>query len=281
MIARTSNAGENWEKIYDTTGFGNEIISLSLINDSTIYAHGLNPLLTTNAGKDWIKTSNPCFDNNVTYLDQLIKFSNDYIIARSSIYYIIKYSGNMILQSPQIISPKIVDALPLDFELEWTPVEGADRYHLEIVQRDGVPFDSIRPPVNFDTTLFFSDSNITITNYKLTGTGYFKEYSCRLRAINNSQSSPWLAKVFTTQENVGVNESKNTTDLIYINPNPVSDFLYIKSLKENPFDKIQIFSTLGIKVFESELIEKIDVSNLSLGLYIIKIGNKINKFMKI
>ena len=66
---------------------------------------------------------------------------------------------------------------------------------------------------------------------------------------------------------------------IKISPNPVIDFLQINSEKE--IDKIEIFSTLGLKVLETEWKEKIDVSGLSPGIYFVKIGNAMNKFIKL
>ena len=86
--------------------------------------------------------------------------------------------------------------------------------------------------------------------------------------------------------------------LVY--PNPVTDFITIHfSNKElQPFaaeDNLQIFDVLGIEVGQSSLIDntsynnsqagmldllKIDVSHLPAGVYFIRFGNKIEKFVK-
>jgi hypothetical protein len=58
----------------------------------------------------------------------------------------------------------------------------------------------------------------------------------------------------------------------------VFDCLQIISTK---IDRIEIFSSIGLKVIDSDFKEKIDVSILQSGLYFIRIGNKINKFIKI
>ena len=79
--------------------------------------------------------------------------------------------------------------------------------------------------------------------------------------------------------NTDVDEKFKTIEDFYILPNPVSDFLIITSNQE--IGKIEIFSALGLKVHESEWSERIDVSGLSSGVFIIRIGNKTYKFIKL
>jgi hypothetical protein len=47
-------------------------------------------------------------------------------------------------------------------------------------------------------------------------------------------------------------------------------------------EKVQIFNTLGIEVSSDGggLVGKIDISNLPVGVYFIKIGDKVEKFVK-
>ncbi len=68
-----------------------------------------------------------------------------------------------------------------------------------------------------------------------------------------------------------------------INPNLVADFIEIsvRAIHELPLQSIEIFSTLGLKVLESEWKEKIDVSGLPSGVYFVRIGDKASKFIKI
>jgi WD40 repeat protein len=86
-----------------------------------------------------------------------------------------------------------------------------------------------------------------------------------------------------------VNESSNNSG-INIYPNPASDYIEITSI--NPTLKrgvdegseIQIFDMLGINVSPAggRIKEggRIDISNLSTGIYFIKIGNRVEKFVK-
>ena len=75
-------------------------------------------------------------------------------------------------------------------------------------------------------------------------------------------------------------------DDLNIYPNPVSDFLSIKT--DSKTGKIEIFSILGECVLVEQTpssvqnnIQKIDVSNLNSGIYFVKIGEKVFKFVKI
>ncbi len=79
------------------------------------------------------------------------------------------------------------------------------------------------------------------------------------------------------------NEITNKSELIY--PNPVSDYLVltneIGASHELPLQPIEIFSALGLKVLDTEWQEKIDVSNLPSGVYFVRVGDKVVKFVKI
>ena len=95
--------------------------------------------------------------------------------------------------------------------------------------------------------------------------------------------------LYKIDEKTSVNEIEdNTSFRIY--PNPASDYLEISSI--NPTLKlgvdegldIRIFNTLGEIVMSLEQtspsVQRIDISNLSPGIYFIKIGNKVEKFVK-
>lgn len=94
------------------------------------------------------------------------------------------------------------------------------------------------------------------TLYLSTGIGLFK-----------------IADPFTSVE-----INKNEESKLSIFPNPTTDYITINNAF--PTDNIQILSLSGriVKVIKNE--DKIDVSDLSAGVYIIKIGDKVEKFVK-
>jgi hypothetical protein len=73
-------------------------------------------------------------------------------------------------------------------------------------------------------------------------------------------------------------EEKPQVKGIILYPNPVSDFLYLKNAEQT--DNIKILSALGIIVLEGDYKDKIDLSSLNSGLYFLKAGNQIIKFIK-
>lgn len=98
-------------------------------------------------------------------------------------------------------------------------------------------------------------------------TGYKNKYNYYIAKFKDSDS---LVS--------NINEISNLQNF-YIYPNPVFDLLSIVSYLK--YSKIEIYSTIGLKVFETEFKEKIDVSNLLPGVYIVKLGNITQKFIKL
>ncbi|MCO5251183.1 MAG: C25 family cysteine peptidase [Candidatus Kapabacteria bacterium] len=87
-------------------------------------------------------------------------------------------------------------------------------------------------------------------------------------------------------------KNNDLTGSVTISPNPASDYIEISSSSINPTvnrrvdesSDIKIFNTLGECVVTVETrhavsLQRIDVSHLPVGLYIIKIGNFVEKFM--
>ena len=93
-----------------------------------------------------------------------------------------------------------------------------------------------------------------------------------------SDTNLYLAKIKILP--TAVDEEINYAhSVLSLSPNPVTDYLYLKS--NFLINKIEIFSALGIKVLETAYQDRIDVSMLSPGFYFLKSGDKIYKFVKI
>ncbi|MBX3042141.1 MAG: T9SS type A sorting domain-containing protein [Ignavibacteriae bacterium] len=86
------------------------------------------------------------------------------------------------------------------------------------------------------------------------------------------------------------NENRKLNSNFDIYPNPATDFITISipeiNHRVNPMvDKVQIFDMLGLEVLSVGIgldlsTQKIDVSHLPAGVYIIRIGNIVEKFVK-
>lgn len=93
------------------------------------------------------------------------------------------------------------------------------------------------------------------------------------RALTNAEI---LALYNDNTLNVDTFQIKNNVSDFEIYPNPTHQLLNIST--EEKIDKIEIYTILGTKVLESHQL-KINVSNLSKGVYIIKIATKNNQLL--
>ncbi len=89
-------------------------------------------------------------------------------------------TGAKLLNQPTLISPKNLSTnLPFDVLLEWSEVETASQYHLQVA--DNSQF--IKPIVNID--------NIPNNSYELMDLRSSTEYYWRVLALNDSSQSYW------------------------------------------------------------------------------------------
>lgn len=90
----------------------------------------------------------------------------------------------------------------------------------------------------------------------------------------------FLWKTNLVPSSVNENLSKPAKGL-NIYPNPVNDMLKVEGINPQNNEKVGIFSSFGIKIFESITEDKIDVGFLPPGMYYIRIGNNFQKFIKL
>jgi hypothetical protein len=84
-----------------------------------------------------------------------------------------------------------------------------------------------------------------------------------------------VSKIPETQ--LGIDELNTSLDF-NIYPNPVNDFI---SLTNSDFtSEFEIYDVLGNRLSNGNLTDKIDVTNLSAGIYFLKIEQTINRFIK-
>ena len=116
--------------------------------------------------------------------------------------------------------------------------------------------------------------------YKYTPANYF---------INITENTDTLN--FTASPVTDVREEKQDKEKIVIYPNPVGDYLEINFGAFNPTLKrgvdeyydIQIFDILGTIVASIDQMtasHRMNIENLSPGMYFLKIGNRVSKFVK-
>ncbi len=89
----------------------------------------------------------------------------------------------------------------------------------------------------------------------------------------------YLAKFKDLDSTSNYIENEQNNQKFFISPNPVNDILSINSSIE--LSKIEIFSSIGLKVLETDWKKKIDVSGLTSGVYFLRAGYNIVKFIKL
>ena len=99
-----------------------------------------------------------------------------------------------------------------------------------------------------------------------------------------SEDSLSPKKLFLTAlvpEYTSVKENKEIVDNeLVISPNPATDYITLNP-EAAEAKLIQIYSIEGIKMYDGEYSERIDVSGFARGVYFVKIGNKVGRFVKI
>lgn len=114
--------------------------------------------------------------------------------------------------------------------------------------------------IDFNDLVFLKDNEFIVTGYK-------------------NRKNLYLAKFKDLDSTVNYIENEQDNQNFNISPNPVNDILSINSSIE--LNKIEIFSSLGLKVLETEWKKKIDVSGLTQGVYFLRAGYNIVKFIKL
>lgn len=92
--------------------------------------------------------------------------------------------------------------------------------------------------------------------------------------ISGSQdyaNAPFYSSVWATDLNAALSTSKYTKQSISVYPNPTRDVLHISSASELENSHFGIYSVEGKLLMKDKTGEQIDVSNLSSGMYILKL----------
>jgi len=81
---------------------------------------------------------------------------------------------------------------------------------------------------------------------------------------------------------VSIYDITNTdSDTIILYPNPVINNLFLENIAKEKKGIIEIYSFNGRRLLKTEFSERIDISFLSSGIYLLKCNNKIYKFIKL
>jgi len=142
------------------------------------------------------------------------------------------------------------------------------------------------------TGISFADSLSDTTRF-ISGINHNSYIYWRVKAKNSTGWGPYSDIWRFNKSEFSDIEEKQINNDFQVSPNPVTDFMEISfsihTLNSMVDDKIEIFSVMGEKLLScpnthySKLNtpSKIDVSSLAPGVYFVKVGERVSKFVKI
>jgi hypothetical protein len=294
LILRTTNGGLSWEpidflrRLYEEYGDTTAFLYQMALDDSTIIVGGpsrktsidMTPKLIMSNGQNWKELSNIWANNSEAYA-QYFFFKGNIVLALC-IYGVFYHTIGDSTLMPPILYGKIY-RIPKNFTLYWSPIEGATKYHLQIVELEGVDF-LLNPEIpiepNYDSLLF--DEVITAgTSYIPQNTKNWKIYCCRIRSMNDSLVSEWNSKWYLTEPEPNDVESQIGCESTKIYPNPARENITFEQLPEN-VRKIKILDMLGNEVLSLPIQKSIDIEKLPAGVYYLRFepSFEVFKFIK-
>ncbi|MEI6089555.1 MAG: choice-of-anchor D domain-containing protein [bacterium] len=163
-----------------------------------------------------------------------------------------------------------------EVNFKWSDVIGSEYYQLQISKN-----------YNF-TNLVFSRDSIITTEHFVPNLESQMLYYWRVRIWNEeSIDSAYWSEIWTFR--TGESSVNDDSEFIDIIPNPAGDFITITLKPSEGFEpsegsEIQIYNTLGEKVLTASarhaVLLRFNISNLPKGIYFVKVGLKIAKFVK-
>ncbi|MEJ5287482.1 MAG: hypothetical protein CH6_0923 [Candidatus Kapaibacterium sp.] len=277
-IFKSKNLGQTWDTIFSSTQQKSSPL-FSILNDSSFafIDDSLNVFFTRDNGKSWKRYSKfylwVYLDGTKLYLMPF--FVGEHLALATAFtlldpHYVLRWYGDSTLAPPEFYEPQLHFKLPLDFELKWGPIEGAESYHLQIIEREGYELYDPKPAPDFEKTPLYVDTVIKSLTFKIPNTKYYKEYTCRIRSLNQypEQTSPWYSDFYVTAK------EPNFVDDNDFDTKIKSNYLLIEKSKSNelgylyenyPFD---IYNLLGLKLLSNCGPQQITI--LPNGFYILK-----------
>jgi hypothetical protein len=278
----SEDAGETWkiESIIENSKLRSTISTFDGYLISNFYDNPKLITLSKDYGKYWIDLTGNLPVNYTAYDIKIIEDSLLYYLSNSNIL----YKTNIRSDIDMSVYPINNIEKESDFiDFSWKKNLRTEKYNIQICLNE----EFVKTGSIMEEEIFIDEETI-VNKYQFTGFNLNTRYYWRVRPFYDGKWMNWYKSESFEVTNISdVMEFKND-DKINISPNPSTDFIEIqlsnKGLK--PFaaeEKVQLFNVLGFEVGQSSLIDgnnQIDISYLPAGVYFVRIGVKIEKFVK-
>lgn len=262
------------------------MITLNLLQQQKTYLTALVFLLTLNTySQDPVATSNDeitsgivvdsAFDEEVTDTKNNVKeqiIDNDVTKA---------WAGNL---GNGPTEKAIIFSLGAAYdlaEIQHLSVAKDDPYGFQIlVSTDGTNYTDIYGGAIQQSNLDFTYKQFTFPSVQ-TGVTHVKLICFgRINATTEANTSAWntINELKFYKEGAVASVEENELNLTQLFPVPANNQLHIKNFN-NKVSKIEIYSLIGKKIISTKIsnsIETLDTSNLSNGIYLVKLSNENN-----
>lgn len=196
IIQRTTDGGATWATVIDTARknpYGLWDVEFADA-DNALAVGGFGKIMRTNdAGSTWRQEWPPAFvADEYAGLNAIAYPVPDEAMATTRISsYVLRCSGVRIAP-PQFIRPNTtINELPFDAEVEWTPIEGAVWYDLQVADTS---YDYRDVNHRMWDVPWIDARDLTSTNYTARLDAH-TTYSFRVRARSESDTSDWSGRL--------------------------------------------------------------------------------------
>jgi len=294
VINATTVSHPNLTLTTTATGFTLDFVNLLPGTSETVFISLLTPAtvpldeIVTNTATYTTRGSDTVLDNNFSTLSEVVIGSydpndkmeahgpeiifDDFISSDEYLYYTIRFQN---VGTAEAIFVRIEDAL--DSQLDETTFEMIRSSHDYVVTRTGSDlewfFDNINLPAEQDD----AEGSIGYVYFKIKPkVGYaLGDVIPNTASIFFDFNAPIITNTFTTTFVEPLSIDDNTIVDFSLHPNPASHFVTVQLNTLNADYKLEIVDIQG-KLLQTEQINTtspIDVSNLSAGIYFVRLSN--------
>ncbi len=233
-------------------------------------------------GNSWIDISGNIPANYTAFDIKIIQDSMLYYLSNSNKLYKTNIRADIDMATYPV---NIIESNSDAVNFKWKRNLRAEKYNIQISLNENFAKKGL-----FNEEDFFVDEETMLNTFQHSGFDFDTKYYWRVRAYYDGKWMSWFKP-----ENFEIKSISNIPELlpnecINIYPNPATDYINIQlsNKRLQPFavdDKIQIFDILGIEVLTASIhpmtsTHRMNIEKLPSGVYFIRMGDKVEKILK-